>query len=157
MTVGGDAHGNALAVFVVQPMSDDGPNQQHVSFVRLPSGAGEWSAPLAISSVGPNDRASLDVGANGNAIALWQTDDATYALALALAEKLGKEAGFYQDPYSDLGRLSLELWRAGPLVVDPGTHVVEVARPGYRTERLDVEAVSGEEVWLEVELEPTGR
>lgn len=44
-----------------------------------------------------------------------------------------------------------------PLVVDPGPHVVEVARPGYRTERLDVEATSGEEVWLEVDLEPTGR
>jgi hypothetical protein len=86
VTVGADAHGKALAVFVVQPMSDDGPNRQHVSFVRLPSGAGEWSAPLAISSVGPNDRASLDVGANGNAIALWQTDDATYALHAAIFE-----------------------------------------------------------------------
>jgi uncharacterized protein (DUF885 family) len=38
------------------------------------------------------------------------------------AEHLGKDAGFYQDPYSDYGRLEGELWRAIRLVVDTGVH-----------------------------------
>ena len=38
------------------------------------------------------------------------------------SELTPKEIGMYQDPYSDFGRLSLELWRAGRLVVDTGVH-----------------------------------
>jgi uncharacterized protein (DUF885 family) len=38
------------------------------------------------------------------------------------AERLGKEIGFYQDAYSDYGRLSDELLRADRLVLDTGVH-----------------------------------
>ncbi len=38
------------------------------------------------------------------------------------AEQLGKDAGFYQDPYSDYGRLEADIWRAIRLVVDTGVH-----------------------------------
>ena len=38
------------------------------------------------------------------------------------AEWLAKEMGFYEDPYSDFGRLFGEIWRAIRLVVDTGIH-----------------------------------
>ena len=38
------------------------------------------------------------------------------------SERLGKDIGLYQDPYSDYGRLEGDIWRAIRLVVDTGVH-----------------------------------
>ncbi len=49
------------------------------------------------------------------------------------SELLPKEIGFYNDPYSDFGRLAMELWRACRLVVDTGIH----AKKWTRQEGID--------------------
>ncbi len=44
------------------------------------------------------------------------------------SEYVPKEIGFYTDPYSDFGRLAMELWRACRLVVDTGIHAKKWTR-----------------------------
>ncbi len=44
------------------------------------------------------------------------------------SERLGKEVGKYQDPYSDYGRLENEMWRAIRLVIDTGVHQMHWSR-----------------------------
>jgi len=44
------------------------------------------------------------------------------------SERLGKEIGFYQDPWSDYGRLEADTWRAIRLVVDTGCHSMHWTR-----------------------------
>ncbi len=44
------------------------------------------------------------------------------------SEFIPKEMGFYSDPYSDFGRLSMELFRACRLVVDTGIHAKKWTR-----------------------------
>jgi uncharacterized protein (DUF885 family) len=64
------------------------------------------------------------------------------------SERLGKEVGFYKDPYSDYGRLQAEMWRAIRLVVDTGLHykrwtrqqVVDYFRENSAIDEVDIQS-----------------
>ena len=67
------------------------------------------------------------------------------------SERLGKEMGFYQDPYSDFGRLSYEAWRACRLVVDTGLHAFGWSRQQAVDFMLENTALSEADIRKEVD------
>ncbi len=67
------------------------------------------------------------------------------------SERLGKDMGFYQDPYSDFGRLTYETWRACRLVVDTGMHAFGWSRNRAITFMMDNTALTQDEVEAEID------
>jgi uncharacterized protein (DUF885 family) len=67
------------------------------------------------------------------------------------SEYLGVEAGFYQSPYSDFGRLTYEMWRACRLVVDTGMHAKGWSRERAMNFLADNTALSLHNVKTEID------
>ena len=67
------------------------------------------------------------------------------------SERLGKEIGFYKDPYQDFGRLSMEAWRASRLVVDTGIHWMGWSRQQAIDYMTDNTALSPHNIVAEVD------
>ncbi len=67
------------------------------------------------------------------------------------SERLGKEMGFYKDPYNDFGRLTYEAWRACRLIVDTGMHAFGWSRQQAVDFMLANTAISETEVNREID------
>ena len=67
------------------------------------------------------------------------------------SERLGREMGFYQDPYSNFGRLTTEAWRAVRLVVDTGLHAKKWTREQARQFFRDNTLLSERDIAKEVD------
>ncbi|HIG39505.1 MAG: DUF885 domain-containing protein [bacterium] len=67
------------------------------------------------------------------------------------SEWLGLEVGFYDDPYSNFGRLTYEMWRACRLVVDTGIHAFKWSRRQAIDYLAEHTALSIHEITTEVD------
>ena len=75
----------------------------------------QFSIAQELTDLPPFRRYSLDLNAYTEGWAFY-------------SERLGKEVGFYREPYSDYGRLQNEMWRAVRWVVDTGVHAQHWSR-----------------------------
>jgi uncharacterized protein (DUF885 family) len=66
------------------------------------------------------------------------------------AERLGLDAGLYQNPYNDFGRLTYEMWRACRLVVDTGMHALGWTREEAINFMTENTALSHHEIDTEI-------
>lgn len=66
------------------------------------------------------------------------------------AERLGVDAGLYENPYSDFGRLTYEMWRACRLVVDTGMHALGWTRQEALDFMTENTALSHHEIDTEI-------
>lgn len=80
----------------------------------------------------PGHHMQLSIAQEIEDLPLYRTRDAHHTAYIEgwglYAEFIPKEMGFYQDPYSDFGRLSMELFRSVRLVVDVGIHAKKWTR-----------------------------
>ena len=67
------------------------------------------------------------------------------------SERLGLEVGFYEDPYSNFGRLTYEMWRALRLVVDTGMHYFGWSRQQAIDFMVDNSALTVHNITTEVD------
>jgi len=67
------------------------------------------------------------------------------------SERLAKEIGFQDDPFTDLGRLQAEIWRAVRLVVDTGMHEKRWSREQAIDYMVDKTGIDRDGVVIEIE------
>tara|TARA_R110000772_G_scaffold150483_5_gene261193 strand:+ start:1272 stop:3056 length:1785 start_codon:yes stop_codon:yes gene_type:complete len=107
------------------PLRDDQPGNYWVNTYRLDRRPLYVLEALTLHEAVPGHHLQSSIAREMENVPKFRTS--TYISAFGegwglYSEYLGKEAGFYQSPYSDFGRLTYEMWRACRLVVDTGMH-----------------------------------
>jgi uncharacterized protein (DUF885 family) len=116
----------ATGAFYSRPALDGSrPGYYYVNLAHMPDNPTYLLESLSLHEGAPGHHFQIALAQELDEVPLFQrlAWNSAYGEGWALyTEWLGKEMGFYEDPYSDFGRLSYEVFRAVRLVVDTGIH-----------------------------------
>jgi uncharacterized protein (DUF885 family) len=117
---------SAGGAFYEEPALDGSrPGRYYINLYNMADQATYQMEALAYHEGIPGHHMQIAIAQELNNIAKFRMHggNTAYIEGWALySELVPKEIGFYQDPYSDFGRLAMELFRAARLVVDTGIH-----------------------------------
>ncbi len=140
--------------YVSAPYNSTQPGIYWVNTYNLPSRPLYPLAALTLHEAVPGHHLQTALAAEMDAGPEFRRHDylSAFGEGWALyAEYLGLEAGIYEDPYSNFGRLTYEIWRACRLVVDTGVHALGWTRQQVLDYLAENTALSLHEVTTETD------
>ena len=140
--------------YVSAPYNSTQPGIYWVNTYNLPSRPLYPLAALTLHEAVPGHHLQTALAAEMDAVPEFRRHDylSAFGEGWALyAEYLGLEAGIYDDPYSNFGRLTYEIWRACRLVVDTGVHALGWTRQQMLDYLAENTALSLHEVTTETD------
>ena len=140
--------------YVSAPYNSTQPGIYWVNTYNLPSRPLYALAALTLHEAVPGHHLQTALAAEMDAGPEFRRHDYLSAFGEGwglYAEYLGLEAGIYEDPYSNFGRLTYEIWRACRLVVDTGVHALGWTRQQMLDYLAENTALSLHEVTTETD------
>ncbi|MBA3705202.1 MAG: DUF885 domain-containing protein, partial [Bacteroidetes bacterium] len=117
---------SAAGAFYEDPAQDGSrPGRYYINLYNMADQATYQMEALAYHEGIPGHHMQIAIAQELTTVPKFRTHggNTAYIEGWALySERVPKEIGFYSDPYSDFGRLAMELFRAARLVVDTGIH-----------------------------------
>lgn len=140
--------------YVSAPYNSTQPGIYWVNTYNLPSRPLYALEALTLHEAVPGHHLQTALAAEMDAVPEFRRHDYLSAFGEGwglYAEYLGLEAGIYDDPYSNFGRLTYEIWRACRLVVDTGVHALGWTRQQMLDYLAENTALSLHEVTTETD------
>ena len=145
----------ATGAFYNQPALDGSrPGYYYVNLSHMPDNPTYLLESLSLHEGAPGHHFQIALTQELENVPIFQRFawNSAYGEGWALyTEWLGKEMGFYEDPYSDFGRLSYEVFRAARLVVDTGIHHYQWTRQQAIDYMLEATPMTEGDITPEVE------